>query len=179
MLKTPTEHTYTVNGEEDPDSAIDDRVRSRRRRGRRLAEGIVTRSRSLQAHRITPIHLTFQSSDSTRPHTNPEDLYQSQTLGGNSTWSGGEKPRGRRGKRAADSWDHYVEVLVVADYKMLVYHQGNLENYLLTLFSTVASIYRHPTLGASINIVVVRVVILKHEKVSGVRVRANLQNYKF
>lgn len=47
---------------------------------------------------------------------------------------------------------------------MLRYHQGNLENYVLTLFSTVASIYRHPTLRASINIIVVRIIILKHER---------------
>ncbi|TMS38779.1 hypothetical protein L596_005424 [Steinernema carpocapsae] len=44
--------------------------------------------------------------------------------------------RKTRARRSANSWDHYVEVLVVADYKMLVYHQGNLENYVLTLFST-------------------------------------------
>ncbi|KAI1733040.1 reprolysin (M12B) family zinc metalloprotease domain-containing protein [Ditylenchus destructor] len=42
--------------------------------------------------------------------------------------------RRRRSKRFANSWDNYV-----------------------------ASIYRHPSLGASINIVVVRLIILKHE----------------
>lgn len=42
-----------------------------------------------------------------------------------------------RSRRSANSWDHYVEVLVVADNKMLLYHQNNLENYVLTLFSTV------------------------------------------
>uniref|UniRef100_A0A915DWN5 Peptidase M12B domain-containing protein n=1 Tax=Ditylenchus dipsaci TaxID=166011 RepID=A0A915DWN5_9BILA len=68
-----------------------------------------------------------------------------------------------RSRRSANSWDNFVEVLVVADNKMLLYHQNNLENYVLTLFSTVASIYRHPTLGASINIIVVRLIILKHE----------------
>uniref|UniRef100_A0AC35GT07 Peptidase M12B domain-containing protein n=1 Tax=Panagrolaimus sp. PS1159 TaxID=55785 RepID=A0AC35GT07_9BILA len=72
--------------------------------------------------------------------------------------------RNQRSRRSADSWDHYVEVLVVADNKMLKYHQGNLESYVLTLFSTVASIYRHPTLRASINIIVVRIIILKHER---------------
>ena len=70
----------------------------------------------------------------------------------------------QRSRRSADSWDHYVEILVVADYKMLLYHQNSLENYVLTLFSTVASIYRHPTLKASINIIVVRIIILKHER---------------
>ncbi|KAI6223543.1 BMA-GON-1, isoform e [Aphelenchoides fujianensis] len=72
------------------------------------------------------------------------------------------KMAGRR-RRSANSWDHFVEVLVVADYKMLAYHQSNLENYILTLFSTVASIYRHASLGASVNIIVVRIIILKYD----------------
>ena len=42
-----------------------------------------------------------------------------------------------RARRSANSWDHYVEVMVVADVKMLRYHGHNLENYVLTLFSTV------------------------------------------
>lgn len=72
----------------------------------------------------------------------------------------------RRQRRSANSWDYYVEVLVVVDFKMLAYHQANLDNYVLTLFSTVASIYRHSTLGASIDIVVVRLIVFKHDRVS-------------
>jgi hypothetical protein len=45
--------------------------------------------------------------------------------------------RKARARRSANSWDHYVEVMVVTDVKMLQYHQHNLENYVLTLFSTV------------------------------------------
>lgn len=37
----------------------------------------------------------------------------------------------------SNSWDYYVEVLVVADQKMSDYHRHNIENYVLTLFSTV------------------------------------------
>ncbi|MFH4973649.1 hypothetical protein AB6A40_000358 [Gnathostoma spinigerum] len=79
-----------------------------------------------------------------------------------------------RSRRSANSWDHYVEVLVVADNKMLLYHQNNLENYVLTLFSTVASIYRHPSLQAAINIIVTRLVILKNEA-AGPRISENAQ----
>jgi hypothetical protein len=73
-----------------------------------------------------------------------------------------------------------VEVLVVVDYKMLIYHQQNLENYVLTLFSTVASIYRHQTLGAAVNIIVVRIIILKHERAGPVvsnRAQETLQKF--
>lgn len=35
------------------------------------------------------------------------------------------------------SYHHYVELLVVADFKMKLYHGANLENYVLTLLSIV------------------------------------------
>lgn len=80
-----------------------------------------------------------------------------------------------RSRRSANSWDHYVEVLVVADSKMHEYHGYNLEGYILTLFSTVASIYRHQSLRASINVVVVKIIILKHEN-AGPHVSSNAQD---
>ncbi|EPB74851.1 hypothetical protein ANCCEY_06075 [Ancylostoma ceylanicum] len=50
-----------------------------------------------------------------------------------------DKERQTRSRRSANSWDHYVEV---------------------------ASIYRHQSLRASINVVVVKIIILKHENIS-------------
>ncbi|ETN76924.1 hypothetical protein NECAME_00449 [Necator americanus] len=64
-------------------------------------------------------------------------------------------------------YERPTKVLVVADSKMHEYHGYNLESYILTLFSTVASIYRHQSLRASINVVVVKIIILKHE--NGIR----------
>ncbi|EYB82796.1 hypothetical protein Y032_0350g3208 [Ancylostoma ceylanicum] len=86
-----------------------------------------------------------------------------------------DKERQTRSRRSANSWDHYVEVLVVADSKMHEYHGYNLESYILTLFSTVASIYRHQSLRASINVVVVKIIILKHEN-AGPHVTSNAQD---
>ncbi|KAH7721927.1 A disintegrin and metalloproteinase with thrombospondin motifs 9-like protein [Aphelenchoides avenae] len=83
------------------------------------------------------------------------------------------RPRHGRSRRSANSWDHYVEVLVVADLKMLQYHKQDLENYVLTLFATVASIYRHPSLRASVNIVVVRLITLRDE--NGLRISNRAQ----
>ena len=83
--------------------------------------------------------------------------------------------RDRRSRRSANSWDHYVEAMVVADSKMFEYHGYNLEDYVLTLFSSVASIYRHQSLRASVNIVVVKLVILKHES-AGPQVTSNAQD---
>ncbi|CAI5448985.1 unnamed protein product [Caenorhabditis angaria] len=82
--------------------------------------------------------------------------------------------RKTRSRRAANSWDHYVEVLVVADTKMYEYHGRSLEDYIITLFSTVASIYRHQSLRASINVVVVKIIVLKTES-AGPRITQNAQ----
>ena len=41
-------------------------------------------------------------------------------------------------KRPTLSWDYYVEMLVVADVKMHQYHGHELDEYVLTLFSTVS-----------------------------------------
>lgn len=67
--------------------------------------------------------------------------------------------------------------MVVADKKMWDYHGFTIEDYVLTLFSTVASIYRHQSLKASINIVVVKVVVLKQEAVSHFFRRILKRNY--
>lgn len=85
------------------------------------------------------------------------------------------------------SWNYYVEVLVVADARLRRYHDKNLENYVVTLlsivsnkhktqcndnslsvslFPQVAAIYRHPSLEAALNIVLVRLIVLDHENVS-------------
>ncbi|CAD6197895.1 unnamed protein product [Caenorhabditis auriculariae] len=92
----------------------------------------------------------------------------------NATWED-INDRKARSRRSANSWDHYVEVLVVADTKMYEYHGHSLEDYILTLFSTVASIYRHQSLRASINVVVVKIIILKHEN-AGPRITNNAQS---
>ncbi|XP_072571069.1 A disintegrin and metalloproteinase with thrombospondin motifs 9 isoform X2 [Paramormyrops kingsleyae] len=68
----------------------------------------------------------------------------------------------RRSKRFL-SYRHFVEVMLVADSKMLAHHGSNLQYYILTLMSIVASIYKDPSLGNLINIVIVKLVILSKE----------------
>lgn len=75
-----------------------------------------------------------------------------------------------RSKRFA-SIPRYVETLVVADESMAQFHGDDLKHYLLTLMSVAARLYKHPTILNSINIVVVKFVVLneadKGPKVSG------------
>lgn len=55
----------------------------------------------------------------------------------NKTGNGREKNTRRRTKRFL-SYPRYVEVMVVADSRMVAYHGGNLQHYILTLMSIVS-----------------------------------------
>ncbi|KRZ36996.1 A disintegrin and metalloproteinase with thrombospondin motifs gon-1, partial [Trichinella pseudospiralis] len=72
------------------------------------------------------------------------------------------------------SREYFVELLVVADARMRLYHRHNLENYVLTLLSLVATVYRHPSLEASLSINLVRLLIVDFEN-AGPRVSDNAQ----
>uniref|UniRef100_A0A8C6X3P0 ADAM metallopeptidase with thrombospondin type 1 motif 9 n=1 Tax=Naja naja TaxID=35670 RepID=A0A8C6X3P0_NAJNA len=62
------------------------------------------------------------------------------------------------------SYPRYVEVMVVADSRMASYHGTNLQHYILTLMSIVASIYKDPSIGNLINIVIVKLAIIHNEQ---------------
>ncbi|KAJ8401712.1 hypothetical protein AAFF_G00376830 [Aldrovandia affinis] len=75
-----------------------------------------------------------------------------------------------RSKRFA-SIPRYVEALVVADESMEKFHGDDLKHYLLTLMSVAARLYKHPSILNSINIVVVKFMVIseadKGPKISG------------
>ncbi|XP_053576979.1 A disintegrin and metalloproteinase with thrombospondin motifs 9 [Bombina bombina] len=62
------------------------------------------------------------------------------------------------------SYPRYVEVMVVADNRMLEYHGANLQHYVLTLMSIVASIYKDPSIGNLINIAIVKLAVIHNEQ---------------
>uniref|UniRef100_A0A673A202 ADAM metallopeptidase with thrombospondin type 1 motif, 9 n=1 Tax=Sphaeramia orbicularis TaxID=375764 RepID=A0A673A202_9TELE len=69
----------------------------------------------------------------------------------------------RRSKRFL-SYPRFVEVMLVADSKMVEHHGSNLQHYILTLMSIVSSIYKDPSIGNLINIVIVKLVIINNEQ---------------
>uniref|UniRef100_H2LDH7 ADAM metallopeptidase with thrombospondin type 1 motif 20 n=3 Tax=Oryzias latipes TaxID=8090 RepID=H2LDH7_ORYLA len=80
------------------------------------------------------------------------------------TNSTGEHSRpGRRRKRFL-SYPRYVELMVTADAKMAQHHGRNLEHYILTIMSVVAAVYKDPSVGNLINIMVVKLVIIHNEQ---------------
>ncbi|KAM9593052.1 A disintegrin and metalloproteinase with thrombospondin motifs 9 isoform 1-T1 [Trichechus inunguis] len=82
---------------------------------------------------------------------------------GNETDVAREKRTHRRTKRFL-SYPRFVEVMVVADSRMVAYHGANLQHYILTLMSIVASIYKEPSIGNLINIVIVNLVVIHNEQ---------------
>ncbi|XP_074642310.1 A disintegrin and metalloproteinase with thrombospondin motifs 6-like [Tubulanus polymorphus] len=73
-----------------------------------------------------------------------------------------EKIKSRR--RRSASTDRYVETLVVADKYMVQFYGKDVEKYILTLMKIVASIFKDPSIGNSINIVVNRIIILNYDE---------------
>lgn len=65
-----------------------------------------------------------------------------------------------RQKRSV-STEKNVEMLMVADETMYAFYRDGLEEYLLTIANMVSNIFRDPSIGTAINIVLVRVMILR------------------
>ncbi|XP_004644840.1 A disintegrin and metalloproteinase with thrombospondin motifs 9 [Octodon degus] len=92
---------------------------------------------------------------------------------GNRTDSAADRRTHRRTKRFL-SYPRFVEVMVVADKKMVLYHGANLQHYVLTLMAIVASIYKDPSIGNLINIVIVNLVVV-HDEQEGPLISFNAQ----
>lgn len=78
-------------------------------------------------------------------------------------------------ERRSVSREKNVEMLMVADKTMYEFYKGGLEEYLLTIANMVSHIFRNPSIGTAINIVLVRVMILK-ENPSGLKVTHHAGN---
>ncbi|XP_073476043.1 A disintegrin and metalloproteinase with thrombospondin motifs 20 [Aquarana catesbeiana] len=62
------------------------------------------------------------------------------------------------------SYPRYVELMVTADVKMVRHHGRNLQHYILTLMSIVAAIYKDPSIGNLINILIVKLIVIHSEQ---------------
>uniref|UniRef100_A0A8C8YXE5 Peptidase M12B domain-containing protein n=1 Tax=Prolemur simus TaxID=1328070 RepID=A0A8C8YXE5_PROSS len=58
----------------------------------------------------------------------------------------------------------FVETLLVADASMAAFYGADLQNHMLMLMSVAARIYKHPSIRNSINLMVVKVLIVEDEK---------------
>ncbi|XP_053369210.1 A disintegrin and metalloproteinase with thrombospondin motifs 7 [Clarias gariepinus] len=73
--------------------------------------------------------------------------------------------RHHRRRRRSISREKWVETLVVADPKMVEYHGKNgVETYVLAVMNVVAGLFRDPSIGNTINIAVVRLILLEQDE---------------
>ncbi|KAM9788835.1 A disintegrin and metalloproteinase with thrombospondin motifs 2-like [Neosynchiropus ocellatus] len=78
----------------------------------------------------------------------------------------GAEPRSTRRRRYIEGAELFnIEVLLAVDYSVLLFHgRDHMQKYLLTLMNIVNEIYQHQSLGANINIVLVRIIMLPPSK---------------
>ncbi|CAB1323373.1 unnamed protein product [Coregonus sp. 'balchen'] len=62
------------------------------------------------------------------------------------------------------SYPRYVELMLTADVKMVRHHGRNLEHYILTIMSVVAAVYRDPSVGNLINVMIVKLIVIHNEQ---------------
>ncbi|XP_072291726.1 A disintegrin and metalloproteinase with thrombospondin motifs 20 isoform X1 [Eucyclogobius newberryi] len=75
-----------------------------------------------------------------------------------------ENPKGRSRRKRFLSYPRYVELMVTADAKMVRHHGHNLEHYILTIMSVVAAVYRDPSVGNLINVMIIRLIVVHNEQ---------------
>uniref|UniRef100_UPI00398F19DC A disintegrin and metalloproteinase with thrombospondin motifs 7-like n=1 Tax=Pristiophorus japonicus TaxID=55135 RepID=UPI00398F19DC len=76
-----------------------------------------------------------------------------------------KQQRKRRIKQRSISKEKWVETLVVADSKMVEHHGSeNIEAYVLTVMNMVAGLFRDASIGNSVHIIIVRLVLLEEDE---------------
>uniref|UniRef100_A0A8C4V0K3 ADAM metallopeptidase with thrombospondin type 1 motif 9 n=1 Tax=Falco tinnunculus TaxID=100819 RepID=A0A8C4V0K3_FALTI len=108
-------------------------------------------------------HLVYRHRTPPTNSSGDRQTLNSLSADSNKTGSVSEKKSHKRTKRFL-SYPRFVEVMVVADSRMVAYHGANLQHYVLTLMSIVASIYKDPSIGNLINIVIVKLVVIHNEQ---------------
>ncbi|XP_034093131.1 A disintegrin and metalloproteinase with thrombospondin motifs 2-like [Gymnodraco acuticeps] len=116
-------------------------------------------------------HIVYRSSAiiKKQPAVNQtaEDFLRGPLLGSlnltQDVWTGSRSARHRRYIEEAEEFN--IEVLLAVDYSVLLFHgRDHIQKYLLTLMNIVNEIYQDHSLGANINVVLVRIVMLSPSK---------------
>ncbi|XP_030639748.1 A disintegrin and metalloproteinase with thrombospondin motifs 2 [Chanos chanos] len=119
-------------------------------------------------------HIVYRSAAVKKPPVSPEaaDLHsRGADLGVlmelETLYQGVERSlnQSRRARRQSPERAYNIEVLLGVDYSVVQFHgRQHVEKYLLTLMNIVNEIYHDHSLGARINVVLVRIIMLDDEK---------------
>ncbi|XP_026080784.1 A disintegrin and metalloproteinase with thrombospondin motifs 2-like [Carassius auratus] len=118
---------------------------------------IVYRSAAVKKPPVSPLAADFHSKGADLGR-----LFDLETL-----YQGVERSinQSRRARRQLPERAYYIEVLLGVDDSVVQFHgQQNVEKYLLTLMNIVNEIYHDHSLGALINVVLVRIVLVDARK---------------
>lgn len=114
----------------------------------------------------TPITTAETPSDDTDRYAVDQDLIAEHLV----VTTQVSQPLNRRKRQAnflttnsVDNYPYTMEVLVAADRKMQEYHGSDLQAYILTLMSIVSNIFADASIGNSINVAVVHILLLKDD----------------
>ncbi|XP_047248138.1 A disintegrin and metalloproteinase with thrombospondin motifs 8-like isoform X2 [Girardinichthys multiradiatus] len=95
-----------------------------------------------------------------------------ETRGAESFTRGGNDARGEARRRRFVSEPRFIETLAVADSSMTHFYGDEIKHYVLTLMSMAAQLYKHPSIKNSVNIVVVKMLVVEDEEV-GPKISSN------
>ncbi|KAM9319066.1 A disintegrin and metalloproteinase with thrombospondin motifs 8-like [Pholidichthys leucotaenia] len=90
----------------------------------------------------------------------PEERHNLETF----THGDGDAERTARRKRFVSA-QRFIETLVVADATMTHFYGDEIKHYILTLMSMAAQLYKHPSIKNSVNMVVVKMLVVEDEEV--------------
>lgn len=117
----------------------------------------VLRRRTFSASRGAPLTFDYAPVEGRAAE---RDAGGSFTRGG----GGGDARRGPRRRRFVSA-PRFIETLVVADSSMTHFYGDEIKHYILTLMSMVAQLYKHPSIKNSVNLVVVKMLVVEDEEV--------------
>ncbi|XP_062392780.1 A disintegrin and metalloproteinase with thrombospondin motifs 2 [Sardina pilchardus] len=120
-------------------------------------------------------HIVYRASDINRPEAAPAADFHSTVAGPDLSGVGDlevlsrglreQVNKTRRTRRAVEDEVLNIEVLLTADFSVVEFHgREHIQKYLLTLMNIVNEIYQDRTLGAHINVVLVRIIILGYSQ---------------
>uniref|UniRef100_A0A8C9T7B4 ADAM metallopeptidase with thrombospondin type 1 motif 2 n=1 Tax=Scleropages formosus TaxID=113540 RepID=A0A8C9T7B4_SCLFO len=138
--------------------------------------GHVTREEERRKGRT---HVVYRSSDVKKPPNLGSGCLFAELGGlkGLETLHGAVEQRGNgatRVRRQAADHVYNIEVLLGVDYSVAQFHgKEHVQKYLLTLMNIVNEIYHDNSLGAPINVVLVRMIVLSYEKSMSLIERGN------
>ncbi|KAG8577664.1 hypothetical protein GDO81_010252, partial [Engystomops pustulosus] len=108
--------------------------------------------------------LKYDGKEHKDGHSKPHLLYKKEQKTGKSNRKANPNCNISGRRKRFISYPRYVELMVTADVKMVRHHGRNLQHYILTLMSIVAAIYKDPSIGNYINILIVKLIVIHNEQ---------------